>query len=305
MFLGQTDVNISILETIKNNPDLFWYYNNGITALCTSLSKKPIGGVSREMGIFECKGVCIVNGAQTVGCIAGAASSQLENLKQVKVLIRFISLENTSPDLGSHITQFTNTQNRIERRDFVALDPEQERLRTELQIDGVEYAYKSGDSIAPGRQGFDLPEAAIALACSQADVGLAVQAKREIGKLWEDINKTPYKTLFNKSLNGVKLWHLVQLLRIIESSLITEQKGRSGRNRSVAVHGNRFIAWLVYRKMGQVSPINSSEVQKATTEVLDSVTQKVNELYPDVYLASLFKNLSKCKLVGDKLTGSG
>jgi hypothetical protein len=29
------------------------------------------------------------------------------------------------------------------------------------------------------------------------DVGLAVQAKREVGMLYEDINKSPYTQLFN------------------------------------------------------------------------------------------------------------
>src|SRR5207244_6746589 len=103
---------------------------------------------------------------------------------------------------NSEVTRYTNTQNAIERRDFVALDPEQERIRQELHIEGVEYAYKAGMGTGAASARFDLTEATVALACANTDVGLAVQAKREISKLWEDIAKPPYKQLFNSGVPG-------------------------------------------------------------------------------------------------------
>lgn len=54
MFLGATEVNESIVHTLLNNPQDFWYFNNGITALCRTVHKKPIGGNTRETGLFEC-----------------------------------------------------------------------------------------------------------------------------------------------------------------------------------------------------------------------------------------------------------
>ncbi|WP_420912651.1 AIPR family protein [Cyanobacterium aponinum] len=42
-----------MIETLKNNPESFWYYNNGITALCSSIQKKPLGGNSRNTRILE------------------------------------------------------------------------------------------------------------------------------------------------------------------------------------------------------------------------------------------------------------
>lgn len=304
MFLGQTDVNIGIIDTLKSAPESFWYFNNGITALSLTIIKKPIGGASREIGIFECKGVSIVNGAQTVGGIAAAAASHLEEVSRAKVLIRFIALEGTPEDLGKRITQFTNTQNRIERRDFVTLDPEQERIRAELQIEGVEYVYKSGETIPAGRNGFDLVEASVALACAQPDVTLAVQAKREIGKLWEDIGKPPYKALFNQSLNGQKLWHLVQISRYIDSTLNEEQRKREGRDRLFPVHGNRFVAWLVMQRYANVQPILPQDVKNETVNQLDQLIATANSKYPDTYLASLFKNLAKCKTIAVQLRSS-
>jgi hypothetical protein len=297
MFLGQTAVNEGILDTIKATPEHFWYFNNGVTVLCASISKKPIGGNSREMGYFECNDVSIVNGAQTVGSIASAAATQPDKVENAKVLIRFISLKDTPGQFASNITQFTNTQNRIERRDFVALDPEQQRLRTELQIDGIEYVYKSGDAVSAGRTGFDLTEASVSLACAHNDLSYAVQTKREIGKLWEDISKPPYKALFNPSLNGPKLWHLAQILRIADAQLANEQRTRSGRNMLFAVHGNRMVAWLVMQIYKDVSSVVAADIQATTISALDRMIEKADELYPDSYLATMFKNLRKCRAI--------
>jgi AIPR protein len=44
MFLGDTSVNETLIETIAGDPEKFWYFNNGITALCSSIEKKPLGG---------------------------------------------------------------------------------------------------------------------------------------------------------------------------------------------------------------------------------------------------------------------
>lgn len=53
MFLGRTEANDGMIETLRSNPEHFWYFNNGITALCAGVKKKPIGGASRENGVFE------------------------------------------------------------------------------------------------------------------------------------------------------------------------------------------------------------------------------------------------------------
>lgn len=37
----------------------------------------------------------------------------------------------------------------------MALDPEQERIKNELHLEGIIYTYKSGESIPYGQKGFD------------------------------------------------------------------------------------------------------------------------------------------------------
>lgn len=179
-FLSKSTVNQDIVSTLMERPEDFWYYNNGITAVATAVAKKPIGGNSTDSGIFECGGFCVVNGAQTVGSIHAAAVQKPEAVAKAMVPIRIISSANSAEGFSSAVTRCTNTQNAIEKRDFVALDPDQERIRQELQIEGVEYAYKAGAATGAAGQRFDLTEATVALACANPDVALAVQAKREI-----------------------------------------------------------------------------------------------------------------------------
>lgn len=308
-FLGVTEINQQLVDTLISNPDNFWYFNNGITAICAQIKKKPLGGAARESGVFECVDVRIVNGAQTVGAIATANSKAPESVAGAHVLVRFISLEQCPPDFAIQITRATNTQNRIERRDFVSLDPEQERLRTELQLDGVEYTYKGGDSPKSRPSGFDLEEATVALACSHADLSLAMQAKREIGKLWEDITKAPYKALFNGSVSSTRLWRAVRILRTIDECLTREQKSRSGREAMVTVHGNRFITRQVFRRLAPGSltddDVDFSAILASVSDLVSTYSQETvlvtNSLYPDSYLAAVFKNATKCRDIEQRM----
>jgi hypothetical protein len=249
LFVRDSEVNEGMINTIKKEPEKFWYYNNGITALCSSIGKKPLGGSGRDTGIFECKDVKIVNGAQTVGSIARAYQNSSEQVEKAKVLIRFISLENCPEEFATEITRFNNTQNRIDRREFVALDPEQERIKNELQLEGITYAYKSGESIPDGQKGFDLNEATISRACKYHEVSFTTRVKDKISSLWDNIEKSPYKTLLNTSVNGSDIWRLVQILRVVDNKLSEEQKQRDGRERLFAVHSNRLILHLVYKAL--------------------------------------------------------
>ena len=304
-FLGTSVVNQDIVDTLIQRPEDFWYFNNGITAVASEVAKKPIGGNSAESAIFECTGFCVVNGAQTVGSIFSAATQNPEAAAKAMVPVRIISSAKSADEFASEVTRFTNTQNAIEKRDFVALDPEQERIRQELHIEGVEYAYKSGAATGTAAKRFDLTEATVALACSNADVTLAVQAKREIGRLWEDLSKAPYKQLFNGGVTGPAVWQAVQAMRAVDQALAVTAKAYAGRENLICVHGNRFIEWASLKSLGYATaqPFSKSEddVQVAVKATVAKVIGLVKADFPDSYPASLFKNLAKCKALAGKI----
>lgn len=304
-FLSTTAVNQDIVRTLLEYPEDFWYYNNGITAVSTGIAKKPIGGNSTDSGIFECEGFCVVNGAQTVGSIHAANQQSPDAVAKAMVPVRIISSANSGQGFSTEVTRCTNTQNAIEKRDFVALDPEQERIRQELQIEGVGYTYKAGSASSATGPKFDLTEATVSLACAGADVGLAVQAKREISKLWEAIDKTPYKQLFNSGVTGPMVWRAVQILRAVDQHLQTLAKKHSGRDALICVHGNRFIHWAAIRKLkvefGDAFTADDPKIETVVKEVVSRVIDSVKNQYADSYPASLFKNLSKCRALAQQI----
>lgn len=300
-FLGSSLVNQELVATLVNRPDDFWYFNNGITAVANEVKKKPVGGSSTDAGIFECDGFCVVNGAQTVGSIHAACTQNPESASKARVSLRIISIAGSSDQFSTEVTRYTNTQNAIERRDFVALDPEQERIRNELRIEGIEYSYKAGSQAGAGSSRFDLTEATVALACASKDVVLAVQAKREIGRLWEDISKAPYRSLFNAGMSGPVVWSVVQHMRLIDDALQTEAKKRSGRDALICTHGNRMIQWASYRRLEGPADFSEAAVKSVVAQVVGDVIAAVKATFPESYPASLFKNLAKCKLIATKL----
>lgn len=309
-FKGSTDVNEGITETLRSAPEKFWYFNNGITILCSHLGRKPMGGTRRTSGVFVCEGASVVNGAQTVGSITAAFSAYPDQIQSARVLVRLISLEHCPPGFATELTRAANTQNRIEKKDFAALDPQQERLKTDLWLEVQrEYAYKTGDTMPAPDQGCTLDDAAVALACAHSDTSLSVLAKREVSRLYDDIETPPYTVLFNASTTALRLWRSVQISRLVDSILKDEQRKREGKERLITVHGNRFILHVVFRRV-ETSDFDDpalefdkvkQSVSLLTPAVLTQVTKIALTHFPTAYPSNLFKNASKCKELAMKV----
>ncbi len=304
--LGSTDVNEEIKQSLAKTPEKFWYFNNGITIVAERIEKSMIGGSGRESGAFKLYGAQIVNGAQTVSTIGRfAAEEEAGRLERVRINARLISLADAPEGFGAQVTRANNRQNRIENRDFVSQDPEQIRLKTELSIEGVDYNIVRSETFKATNKSFDLQEATNALACATGKPNMAVQAKREIGKYYEDLSKGIYKEIFNPSTSGIFLWNCVKIARVVEEYLqegIDKLPKRSGRKYGLMVHGNRIITLLVFRKLNLEKEakkvefvLDESIIQMTTKEFLDSVFDYLECDYPESMMGTLFKNATKCK----------
>ncbi|MFF5754918.1 AIPR family protein [Streptomyces longwoodensis] len=298
--LSSSEVNETLIDTLRESPEAFWYYNNGITILCEKISKSPAYGTDRRIGAFSFSGADVVNGAQTVGSIAKASRLGID-LSQAKVTVRFISLEGADAQFANSVTRATNTQNRITGRDFLALDPEQSRIKNEFLVEGLTYIYKSGEADPASEAGCSVTEATIALACANADVNLSTQAKREISRLWDTGDRGAYKRLFNPAVTYQRIWRSVNVMRQVDSLLGEALQSLEGRARGIAVHGNRFILHLVFQQLETKSiddprydwESQSSRVAELVARTLTVVTDVADSEYPG-YPASLFKNATKC-----------
>jgi len=304
-FKGSTEVNEAIKETLRRNPEIFWYFNNGITIICKNIEKTLAGGSDRNAGVFNCNDISIINGAQTVGCIGDEFSSNPEQIKNARVMVRLIDLGDRSNDFAKEIARATNTQNRIGPRDFISLDREQQRLKMEFLFEGKEYVYKAGDTPVDPSTGLDITEATVALACADSDMRLAVDAKREISSMWENIDAPPYKQLFNAGLTSTRLWRIVEIHRKVNTTLKEEQSRSEGRDRMIAVFGNLFIIHQVFKYLPldrfddtslDFDPIKE-RASGIALRIYHNLITAINSEYPDSFLQPLFKNKTKCYLL--------
>ena len=126
------------------------------------ITRKALHGTTREMGLFVLEGVSLVNGAQTTGTIGTIFAESPEILTSANVLIQMIDLGDSDEAQAAQITKLSNTQNRIDGKDFAALDRNQERLRMELSFAGIQYLYKSGAKLDDLEHQITLDETIIA-----------------------------------------------------------------------------------------------------------------------------------------------
>lgn len=310
-FIGFSEVNEDILDTIQNEPENFYFYNNGITALCQTVNKKPLGGSDRNSGIFVAEDFKIVNGAQSVGSLGNALEKFPEKVAETKVFIKVISLEGCPENFGLDVTKKTNTQNKIDKRDFVSLDSEQDRIKTELALEGINYHYKRSEATPKSDDlNYNVEEVITSLACSLPNVDIAVQAKREIGKLWEDITKKPYTEIINSAVNATKVMRCVQVYRAIARILKAKEIAANGRDKSQFIHSNRFVLHVVLQKMQPqilLDPgfdFNSYKNKFLDTLIDDTVTETkeiVDRLYKSSLIHQIYRNFTKCRAIKEEL----
>lgn len=304
-FVGFSDVNEDIINTIKNEPEHFYYFNNGITALCSSIEKKALSGRDRNSGYFVAKDFKIVNGAQTVGSIGSSFEQGIENVDNTNAFIKIISLENCPDGFGTRITKASNTQNKIDKKDFVSLDPQQDRIKTELALEGITYHFKRTDlNVVLDDENYTIEEATISLACFNSDVSLAVQAKREIGKLWDDISKKPYVDLFNNETRSFEIIRTIKVFRLVNKILLDLQKTSSGRDKSHYIHSNRFILHIVLNSISRGQILNpafdfdtvlNDDFKTSIKDFIQKSKDLVESKYPNSLIHQVYRNFNKCR----------
>ena len=309
-FLGKSSVNDEIKNTITNEPDNFFYYNNGVTILCQNFTKKPIV-VGRDTGQFEINDLKIVNGAQTVGSIGSVYEQNPEAVESISVFVKIISLENCERDFANSVTQKTNTQNKIEKRDFVSLDPQQERLQTEFALDGITYQIKRTSESLSGEKQCNVEELMVAVACSLKDVDYSILAKREVGKLWENINSTPYTDIINDKLSAVKAWRCIAIMNRLTLYIKERSKSVSGRKRMCLIHSNRFALHLILNHIKpqilldanyDFTTFCNNDLPSLVESIEERIFSIVEEHYSQSLVHQIFRNFTKCRDIKDKIT---
>lgn len=126
-FLSVTGkVNKGIRDTLKNEPERFMAYNNGIVLIADELSLGRTADGS--VGILWLKGMQIVNGGQTTASLYFTQKKSPEiDLRRVRVPAKIIILRSKNSEneesLISDISKFANSQNSVKLSDLSANKP--------------------------------------------------------------------------------------------------------------------------------------------------------------------------------------
>ena len=208
-------------------------------------------------------------------------------------------------DFGKRITIASNTQNKIEKRDFVSLDPIQQNLRTELALLGITYQYKRTDEPMPNDdKNCSLEEATVALAANSEKINNSVLAKREIGKLWEDITLPPYTDLFNESLKAYVMWNSIKVYRAVQKYININKDDKTAREKSTYTYGNYFVLNIIFSLIPKEKILNpnrnlnvyleADEFKKQIQKIIDTAYLEGEKNYPSSLIHQLYRNYTKC-----------
>lgn len=123
-------VNKGIRDTLKDEPDMFLAYNNGISV--TAESVEIVRDDNGKPSIKRIRDMQIVNGGQTTASIFNARNDKkiAADLSRVYVQMK-LSVIQSSEDMDEivpRISTFANTQNKIQVADFSANDPFHRRI---------------------------------------------------------------------------------------------------------------------------------------------------------------------------------
>lgn len=185
--LGRTDINKGMAATLSDDPQSFFYFNNGIAAICTSLS---IEGNRLTARNFQ-----IINGTQTVHALWERSS----DAPQARVLFRLTEGKDVKTERGfnADIIRFNNSQNVVKDSDFRSNDNIQSWIEERFKsrpwpynaVPPLRYARKRG-SLSRGRTG-------------QVTIRLEEMAKLRYAWLYEPTTISRPKALFApKEENG-------------------------------------------------------------------------------------------------------
>lgn len=114
-------VNKGIRNTILNEPNMFFAYNNGIAATATEMDVDPF-----TKCITRIKDLQIINGGQTTASIANVIlqDKNLEAVENIFVPMKIsIVDDDKANEIIPQISRFANSQNKVDESDFFSNHP--------------------------------------------------------------------------------------------------------------------------------------------------------------------------------------
>lgn len=118
---ARAKTNKGIQKTVKDEPELFFPYNNGLSATADEVTTVQ---TENGLAISKITNLQIVNGAQTTGSIHSALKAAKDQLSKVFVQMKLTVVPpQRSEEIVPKISEFANTQNKVNAADFFSNHP--------------------------------------------------------------------------------------------------------------------------------------------------------------------------------------
>lgn len=112
-------VNKGIRNTIQNEPEMFFAYNNGLTATAEKIQTDKI-----QSKITSVTNLQVVNGGQTTASIFTANKKNKADLSRVYVQVKLTVIKPEKVEIVvPRISEYANTQNKVSAADFFSNHP--------------------------------------------------------------------------------------------------------------------------------------------------------------------------------------
>jgi hypothetical protein len=193
--LGENLINTKIIESASSTQDRdkFWFLNNGITIVCKRYDKINANSENIALKLTDFQ---IVNGAQTTSCLKKALE-KIGNIDQVKILVKVFQAEDKLAEL---ITDSTNTQNPVSKRDLRSNDEIQKLLGEDISGRGYFYQRKNNQFIQETDTNKIIDNYDFAQRYYAFFKEKPAEARNKKAELFD--KEEVYKSIFNSNLNG-------------------------------------------------------------------------------------------------------
>lgn len=117
------NVNRGLRDTIVNQPEMFCAFNNGIAVFAREIETSEIPG--QGIVINAAKDFQIINGGQTTASLYHTRKRNRKDISQIAVLMKLTVIHDPDniPSLVPKISEYSNTQNKVQLADLLANDP--------------------------------------------------------------------------------------------------------------------------------------------------------------------------------------
>lgn len=137
-YVKNAKVDENIIKSIREHPENFWYYNNGVIIICDDYLV--------EGGSVLVQNFSIINGGQTTKLI-GETEFSRDFYIQCKIIKNKYESADDRLEFIANVAEATNTQKPIKDKDLIANRIEQRLLKKQLANAGIYCQIKRGEKV--------------------------------------------------------------------------------------------------------------------------------------------------------------